>query len=126
MEENKYSTRLKALRQLKEIKDKKNEELKAINSEIEQMERSIITEMETDGVDTVSIRGVGTAYITTKQMPTVADMESFVAWCYENNRTDMIQKRVSSKVCIDYITETNDMPEGINIYTENKIGFRRS
>lgn len=125
-EENKYLSRLKTLRQLKEQKDKKNEELKAINSEIEQMERSIITEMETDGLDTISIRGIGTAYITAKQMPTVSDMESFVSWCYENNRTDMIQKRVSSKVCLDYMAETNEMPEGINIYTENKIGFRRT
>src|SRR5699024_962939 len=102
MEQNKYKDDIVYLRQLKDNKDRKNEELKAINAEIEQCERRIIEQMELDGLDTLSIRGIGTAFITTKDYPQVTDMEAFVKWCYENNRTDMIQKRVSSTAYNQY------------------------
>lgn len=125
-ETNKYLTRLTTLRKLKDAKDKKNEELKAINAEIEVLERELVSEMEIDGLDKISIAGLGTASLSVKSMPTVSDMEAFVAWCYENNKVDLIQKRVSSKACNDYIEETNEMPDGINIYEETKIGFRRN
>lgn len=118
--------RLTTLRKLKDEKDKKNEELKAINSEIDILEREIVSEMETDGLDKISVAGLGTASLSVKSVPTVADMEAFVAWCYENNRVDLIQKRVSSRACNDYIAETNEMPDGINMYEETKIGFRRN
>lgn len=125
-EENKYLSRMKTLRKLKEAKEKKNEELKAINSEIEIIERELISEMETDGVDKLSIAGIGTASVSTKNIPSVSNMEEFVAWCYENNRTDMIQSRVSSKVCTEYIEETNELPAGIYLYPKTSIGFRRN
>lgn len=82
--------------------------------------------MQTDGVDKISIAGLGTASLSIKNMPSVSDMEAFVSWCYENNRVDMIQKRVASKTCNDYIEETNEVPAGISMYSETKIGFRRN
>lgn len=126
MAENKYLTRMKTLRYLKEQKEQKSEELKAINSEIEILERELVDEMQTDGVDKISIAGLGTASLSIKNMPSVSDMEAFVSWCYENNRVDMIQKRVASKTCNDYIEETNEVPAGISMYSETKIGFRRN
>ena len=81
---------------MKEQKERKNEEIKAINSEITQVENMLLTELQTDGLDTIKVNGVGTVFITTTDYPQVVDMDAFVAWCAENNRADMIQKRVSS------------------------------
>lgn len=126
MEQNKYKDDIVYLRQLKDNKDRKNEELKAINAEIEQCERRIIEQMELDGLDTLSIRGVGTAFVTTKDYPQVTDMEAFVKWCYENNRTDMIQKRVSSTAYNQYVQAENIMPDGTDVFQKSTLNFRRN
>lgn len=126
MEQNKYKDDIVYLRQLKDNKDRKNEELKAINTEIEQCERRIIEQMELDGLDTLSIRGVGTAFVTTKDYPQVTDMEAFVKWCYENNRTDMIQKRVSSTAYNQYVQAENIMPDGTDVFQKSTLNFRRN
>lgn len=126
MEQNKYKDDIVYLRQLKDNKDRKNEELKAINAEIEQCERRIIEQMELDGLDTLSIRGIGTAFVTTKDYPQVTDMEAFVKWCYENNRTDMIQKRVSSTAYNQYVQAENIMPDGTDVFQKSTLNFRRN
>lgn len=126
MSENKYKDRIEYLRKLKDNKERLNEQLKAINTEIEQYEREIIDEMETDGVDKVSITGVGTASVTVKDYPQVEDMDAFVAWCYENGRSDMIQKRVSSTAYNQYVQEENLLPDGTKVYTKSTLSFRRS
>lgn len=126
MEQNKYKSEVEHLRKLKDMKDKKNEELKALNAEIEQTERRLIEQMELDGLDTLSIRGIGTAFITVKDYPQVTDMEQFVKWCYENNRTDMIQKRVSSTAYTQYVQTENIMPDGTDVYQKATLNFRRN
>lgn len=126
MEQNKYKSEVEHLRKLKDMKDKKNEELKALNAEIEQTERRLIEQMELDGLDTLSIRDVGTAFITVKDYPQVTDMEQFVKWCYENNRTDMIQKRVSSTAYTQYVQAENIMPDGTDVYQKATLNFRRN
>lgn len=124
--QSKYKTEIEYLRNLKDQKDKKQEELKAINAEIEIQERNLIEKLELDGLDTVSIRGVGTAFVTVKDYPQVTDMESFVKWCYENNRIDMIQKRISSTAYNQYVKDENIMPDGTSVYQKSTLNFRRN
>lgn len=123
---NKLQSSIKYLKELKDMKDKKNEELKAINKEIEMYERELIEKMELEGVDKVSIAGVGTAYVTTKDYPQVVDMETFVKWCYENNRTDMLQKRITATAYNQFVSEENIMPEGTDVFQKTTLNFRRS
>lgn len=125
-EQNKYKDDIEYLRKLKDEKDSLNEQLKALNAEIEVQERSLIEKLEIDGLDTVSIRGLGTAFVTTKDYPQVDDMEAFVKWCYENNRVDMIQKRISSTAYNQYVQEENIMPEGTKVFQKSTLNFRRN
>lgn len=124
--DNKYKNDIEYLRKLKDTKDRKNEEIKALNTEIEMLERSIIERMELDGVDKVAIRGIGTASLSIKDYPQVKDMDAFVKWCYENNRTDMIQKRISSTAYNQYVQEENIMPDGTDVYQKSTLNFRRN
>lgn len=125
MENNKYKSMVEELRALKEQKEKKNEEIKAINGAITQVENMLLTELQSDGVDTISVNGVGTVYITTTDYPQVTDMDAFVNWCAENNRADMIQKRVSSTAFKQYLEETNEYPDGVNSYVKETVNLRR-
>lgn len=117
---------IKYLKKLKDEKERKNEELKAINSEIELYEQQILERMEIEGLDKISVSGVGTASVSVKNYPQVKDMESFVKWCYENNRIDMIQKRIASTSYNQYVAEENIMPEGTEVYQKSTLSFRRT
>ena len=126
METNKYKNLVTELRNLKEQKEKKNEEIKAINSSITQVENMLISELQTDGLDTIKVSGIGTVYITTTDYPQVTDMDSFVKWCAENNRADMIQKRVSSTAFKQYLEEFNEYPDGVDSYVKETVNLRRN
>lgn len=126
METNKYKNLVTELRNLKEQKEKKNEEIKAINSSITQVENMLISELQTDGLDTIKVSGIGTVYITTTDYPQVTDMDSFVKWCAENNRADMIQKRVSSTAFKQYVEEFNEYPDGVDSYVKETVNLRRN
>lgn len=126
METNKYKNLVTELRNLKEQKEKKNEEIKAINSSITQVENMLMSELQTDGLDTIKVSGIGTVYITTTDYPQVTDMDSFVNWCAENNRADMIQKRVSSTAFKQYVEEFNEYPDGVDSYVKETVNLRRN
>lgn len=126
MTDNKYKNDIKTLRQLKDLKNRKNEELKALNAEIEATERMLLERMEIDGIDTISIKGIGTAYVSIKDYPQVKDMDAFVRWCYENNRADMLQKRITATAYASYVQEENIIPDGTDVYQKSTINFRRN
>ena len=126
METNKYKNLVTELRNLKEQKEKKNEEIKAINSSITHVENMLMSELQTDGLDTIKVSGIGTVYITTTDYPQVTDMDSFVKWCAENNRADMIQKRVSSTAFKQYVEEFNEYPDGVDSYVKETVNLRRN
>lgn len=125
-EQNKYASKVEELRRMKELKEQKNEDLKALNAAIELLERQILDEMEQDGIDKLSIKGVGTASMKIEDYPQVKDMEALLNWCYENNRAGMIQKRISKQEFDSYYAETNSYPDGVDTYTKRTLSFRRT
>lgn len=114
------------LRELKDTKERKNEEIKALNAEISQVEAELITSMQADGIDSTRIDGVGTCYITTEDYPQVKDMNALVKWAADNNMPEMIQKRVSNVAFKDYVAEYNMFPDGIDTFVKETVHLRRS
>lgn len=112
---------LAALRLAKEEAERK---VKDINEEISKIEYEIISAMEEQGTDRVS-NSSGTVSLKVEMYPQVEDMESLVNWCAENNRPDMIQKRVSSTAFKEYFEEMNEFPDGIKTYEKKSLGFRK-
>lgn len=108
------------------MKEKKNEEIKAITSQITLIESQLISELQGDGLDSIKIAGVGTCTLKTEDYPMVTDMSAFVEWCATNNMPELIQKRVSSLAFKDYVAEHNEYPAGVDTYVKETIGLRRS
>lgn len=68
----------------------------------------------------------GTAYTQTKNRYSGADWPIFWNFIKENDRFDMLEKRVGQKAVDDYREETGDIPPGLNVFTEQTVTVRRS
>jgi predicted transcriptional regulator len=115
---------LERLAGLKDQMDEINTTKSDLQKEIDQLEFQVISEMERNGVDKTTCNRA-TASLKIKMCPQIKDMDSLLRWCYENNRPDMLQKRVSDTAFKEFYEENNEYPDGIDTYEKKTINFRR-
>jgi hypothetical protein len=116
------------INKLFELRAKKGEVqvvLNDLNKEIETLEYAIIQDMENSGLERLSTDS-GTVSRTVKLYPKIEDMDAFVKWCADNDRTDMIQKRVNEGSFREYFEQYNMYPEGLDAYEKSSLNVRRS
>lgn len=112
-------------RQLLDKKDSLRDKLKAINKQIQALDKEIISTLETAGVDNVADDNLS---ITRKVelKPKIKDVKKFVHWCVENDMVDeLIQKRCNQAPFRAYVAEYGEFPPGTNGYTWTKLNVRR-
>lgn len=96
----------------------------AIKATQEKVERALSMHMEQAG--TTQLSGAqGTAYREVQRKFSCADWSTFWPWIKENDRFDMMQKRVGEKAVAEYLEETGELPPAINVFQEYKITIRR-
>lgn len=110
--------------ELREKKDKLRSELSEVQAEIDKVEYQLIEKMEETGLDKISTDR-GTASMKIEIYPSVADLNALVNWAYENNKPEIVQKRVSKKVFEEWFEQTGEFPEGIKTYERKKLNVRR-
>ena len=111
--------------ELREKKAEVNAVLSEINKDIEDLEYRIGQEMESTGLDKMSV-AEGTVSRTVKLYPKIEDMETFIKWCADNDRTDMIQKRVNEGSFREFFEQNNMYPEGLDAYEKSSLNVRRA
>lgn len=67
----------------------------------------------------------GTAYREIQMRASCGDWPSFWHFIGENQRFDMMEKRVGAKAVQTYYEETGELPPGINIAQEFKVIIRK-
>ncbi len=112
------------LYELKMQRDGVKESLKELEQRIDQLEFNVLKEMEKSGVDKTST-SKATASRKVELYPQVEDINALVTWAYENNRADILQRRVSKGVFDEIYTETSSYPDGINTYNKETLNFRK-
>jgi hypothetical protein len=83
-------------------------------------------QMETLNSDQLAARGIGIAYRSIKKHFNGSDWPNFWAFIKENDRFDMMQKRVGEKAVSEYLDETGELPPGISMMQEYEINVRSS
>lgn len=120
-----FKDTIEHLYELKVRKSDKDAELKEINKEIDAIEFKLIEMMDEQGLDKVKSLH-GTASLKVEMYPQIKDMESFVRWCADNGKADMLQKRVSKGSFDEFYKDTAEYPEGVDTYTKKSINFRKA
>lgn len=116
--------RIDKLFELRENISALKQEESALQEEYDREEYALIEDMQAAGLS----RGGtdrGTVSIKMEKYPQVVDMESFVNWCANNGRPDMIQKRVSTTSFKEYFEQKNEYPDGLDTYDRVKVSLRK-
>lgn len=82
--------------------------------------------MQSVNVDQLSCRGIGTAYREVDDKFSAGDWPTVWTFIKENDRFDMLQKRLGEGAIKQYWEETGELPPGVNVHREYVIKVRRN
>lgn len=96
-----------------------------ITSAMNRLEGAILQTLNEQGVESVRTEA-GTAMKIRSTSATVADWDSLLGFVRQNERWDMLEKRVSKTAVEQYRAANEDLPPGINYKEAITIGIRRA
>lgn len=113
------------------LRDKKSQLKKAyeasvedINAALERLEGAIKKQLDEMGAESIRTEH-GTAFKKTSTSATVADWDSLLPFIQENQRWDMLEKRVAKTAVDQYVEEFEDLPPGVNYRQVTTIQVNR-
>lgn len=108
--------------EIKQEYEAKDEKYRAAQ---EMIKRELLKHMES--VNSTQLKGdAGTAYRNLVRRFGAADWNQVWGFIKENDRFDMLEKRLGQKAMADYLDETGEMPPGVNLHQEYDVTIRRS
>lgn len=107
---------------LKKEWSEKDEELRTASDKLEAW---LLKKMDAANTDVIKNKS-GTAYTTIDTRISCADWTTFWSWVLENDRVDMLEKRISSRAVKDYIEENGTLPPAVNVMREKTVVVRKS
>jgi len=96
-----------------------------ITTGMNRLETAILATLNEQGAESFRTAH-GTAYKSTSTSATVADWDSLLGFVRENDRWDMLEKRVSKTAVDQFRAANDDLPPGINYRESVSVGVRRS
>lgn len=96
-----------------------------ITAAMDRLENAILETLNEQGVESVRTE-FGTAMKIRSTSATVADWDSLLGFVREQERWDMLEKRVSKTAVEQYRAANDDLPPGINYKEAITIGIRRA
>ena len=106
--------------QIRELEAQKT----ALQKDFDEIEYHMIQKMQDAGLASAGISEC-TFSLKSEMYPQVKDIDAFVKWAADNDKAEMLQRRVSSAVFKEYFEATNEMPDGIDTYEKLTLGMRR-
>lgn len=103
-------------------------ELEARKTEVQkmydEMEYVMIEKMQEAGLSNAGIPAC-TFSLKVEMYPQVKDIDAFVRWAADNNKAEMLQRRVSAAVFREYFEQANQMPDGVDTFEKTTLGMRK-
>ncbi len=91
----------------------------------DKIEVEFLRRFHSRGVDSVSARGIGTAYVSERTNYTVADKDAFLEHIKANDAFELLESRVNKTAAQQYKEVHNDLPPGVNHSATQVVNFRR-
>lgn len=115
------------LRDIIKAEDAAHEErMKEKKTLLLRLNTTILDHFNTHGGDSVTIRGVGTAYKTTKDSASIADGEEFKRWVIGGSLWEMADWKANVPSIREYIEKNGAPPPGVNFRSVATVGVRRA
>lgn len=91
----------------------------------DKIEVEFLKRFQARGIDNVSARSVGTAYMTTRSSVTVADRDAFLGYIRDNDAWELLENRANKTAVEQHVETNNDLPPGVNQSVTQVVNFRR-
>lgn len=89
------------------------------------VENKMLEYMHETGLTSLSAKGVGTAYQTTRVSATVADRDLFKSYCEENDSWELADIRAGKAAIRAMLEDTGELPPGVNWSESVGVNFKR-
>lgn len=99
--------------------------MKPLTDVLARLNGIILDELNATGADSVSVRGVGTAYRNPKATASIADKEAFTKFIIEHGLWDMVSWTALAPAVAEYIGDNGEPPPGVNYRVVALVGVRR-
>jgi len=107
------------------LESKHKDELKPFNETLASIEVALGKIMEETGLDHLP-GGGGTAYRTVRSNVTVADWDAFLSWVREHDYWHLLEHRASKTAVVEVLSETSELPPGVNISHDVAVQVRKT
>jgi len=94
-------------------------------SKQDKIEIEFLRRFQSRGVDSVSARDIGTAYMSERESFTVADKDAFIEHVKQHDAYELIESRVNKTAAQQYKEVHEDLPPGVNHSATQVVNFRR-
>lgn len=108
--------------ELKRLFDEKCAEL---DEWMDNAEAALLSYFNREGVTTART-AAGSAYRSTRTSARVADWQQTLGFIRENEQWHMLEQRVNKTAIEEHVTETGEVPPGVEIVRQHTVGVRRS
>jgi hypothetical protein len=92
----------------------------------ERIEGELLRRFQERGADSVSAKGIGTAYKSVRSTASVADWDSFLGYVRENEAWELIAHSCAKSSVQEFKAANDDLPPGISWREEVVVNVRRS
>lgn len=116
---------IKLRRAKEELSEKHKLEMAPIMSNMIKLEAFLMNELNKAGVDSLSAKGIGTAFKQTTTSITSEDWPATLDWIKENNAWEMLERRVSKAAAQEYIEANGDIPPGLKVAMDVVVRIRK-
>lgn len=107
------------------MKERHKLELQPLNEQRLKLENWLLDQLNKAGVDSLSAKGIGTAFKQSTTSVTSEDWTATLQWIKDNNAWEMLEHRVSKSAVQDYIEGHQEIPPGISVKTEIEVRIRK-
>jgi hypothetical protein len=92
----------------------------------DKLEANFLAKFQKNGTDSLTVRGVGTAYTSTKTSASVADHEIFMQFIKDNDEWGLLDARALKSAIEVYKEQHQALPPGINWSEEIVVNVRKA
>lgn len=111
--------------QRSELKSEYEEADEVLKEKMRKLEVWLKLQMQNLGTDQLAAHDVGTAYREIARKYSAADWNLIWRYMVENERFDVLQKRLGEGALDTILKETGELPPGVTVHTEYVIKVRR-
>lgn len=109
-----------------EIKKRHEDELAPFNKALVMLNGDLLDKLQKAGVDSTTIRGVGTVYKTVKDSASIADPAAFKLFVIQKQHWELADWRANAPAVKAFLAENQAYPPGVNFRSVAVVGVRKA